>query len=86
MLKSHIRAEDYRSKARDASAMAEASTLDRVREKHELAAATWLGMAKSEESRDLRRLDLLLAAFGSPAAKGSGLANDEPAACPEATR
>jgi hypothetical protein len=48
MLKSEARAEDYRDKARNASALANASALDHVRAKHTLAAATWTAMAESE--------------------------------------
>jgi hypothetical protein len=49
MLKSEVRAVDYRDKARHASALADASVLAHVRAKHTLAAATWTGLAESEE-------------------------------------
>jgi hypothetical protein len=49
MLKSEVRAGDYRDKARNATALADASVLAHVREKHTLAAATWTGLAESEE-------------------------------------
>jgi hypothetical protein len=51
ILRSQIRAADYRAKARAASALAGASILQRVRERHHVAAATWKALAKSEESR-----------------------------------
>jgi len=44
-----IRAEDYHAKARAASALASASSLDRVRELHEAAAVVWRELAISEE-------------------------------------
>ena len=47
--KSELRAVDYRDKARNAAALADASVLAHVREKHELAAATWTGLADFEE-------------------------------------
>jgi hypothetical protein len=48
MLKSDVRAEDYRDKARNAAALADASVLAHVREKHMLAAAVWTGLADAE--------------------------------------
>ena len=48
MLKSEVRAEDYRDKARNAAALADASVLEHVRAKHALAAAMWTGLADSE--------------------------------------
>ena len=81
MSRSQVKAEDYRCKARNASAMAEASTLDRVREKHELAAATWREMAESQECRDRRRFDLLFVAAQSCAVKRPGQADDEAVPC-----
>jgi hypothetical protein len=65
---SQIRASDYRSKARDAWALAEASVLQRVRERHELAASAWTELAKSEERRTLR----LARRFGRALALSSG--------------
>jgi hypothetical protein len=53
MLKSEVRAEDYRAKARSASAMAQACVLDRTREQHEFAASVWTKLAESEERRAL---------------------------------
>jgi hypothetical protein len=49
MLKSHIKADEYRGRAIDSAALAEASVLDRVREKHELAAARWTELAGLQE-------------------------------------
>jgi hypothetical protein len=57
ILRSQARAADYRTKAKAASALAGASALQQVRERHELAASTWRALAKSEERRasSLRR-------------------------------
>ena len=49
ILRSQIRAADYRARARAAAALAGASVLQRVRERHQVAAATWKALAKSEE-------------------------------------
>ena len=49
MHKKQIKAEEYRRLACDASALARASELDNVREKHELAAAQWTSLAEHEE-------------------------------------
>jgi hypothetical protein len=51
MQTSQIRAHDYRAKARDATALAEASVLQRVRERHQLAASVWTELAETEERR-----------------------------------
>lgn len=51
ILRSEIRAADYRARARAASALAGASVLQQVRERHQVAAATWKALAKSEERR-----------------------------------
>jgi hypothetical protein len=48
-----IRAADYRSRAQNAFAQAQASALQQVRERHELAAATWIELARSEDRRTL---------------------------------
>jgi hypothetical protein len=50
---SQIRADDYRSKARNAAALGEASVLQQVRQRHELAASAWTELAQSEERRAL---------------------------------
>lgn len=47
----HIKAADYRSKAKAASALAEASTLTLVRQKHASAASAWTELAGAEERR-----------------------------------
>jgi hypothetical protein len=49
MSKRLIRAEDYRDKARNSAALASASGLAHVREKHERASAVWTGLADLEE-------------------------------------
>jgi hypothetical protein len=40
-----VQADEYRAKALNASTLAADSSLERVREKHELAAARWLALA-----------------------------------------
>ena len=54
MHKKRIKAEEYRRLACDASALARASELDNVREKHELAAAQWTSLAEHEERAPYR--------------------------------
>lgn len=49
MLKRQVKAAEYRARALDASAHAEASMLDRVREKHEVAADRWRHLAALNE-------------------------------------
>jgi len=51
-LKRRIQATEYRGRALDASALAAASLLDHVREKHETAAARWQALAALNESDD----------------------------------
>jgi len=51
ILRSEIRAADYRARARAASAAARACLLQQVRERHRAAAATWQALAKSEDRR-----------------------------------
>lgn len=51
LLRSELRAEDYRARARDALIAAEASCLDRAREQHERAAAAWTELAEAEDRR-----------------------------------
>lgn len=55
--RSQIRAEEYRAKARIAAALAKASVLERVREKHQNAASAWNVLAAFEEDQaaSLRR-------------------------------
>lgn len=43
------RAAEYRGRAMAATALAEASPLDNVRERHEAAAARWLDLAEMDE-------------------------------------
>jgi len=49
MLKRQARAAEYHGRALDASALAVASPLDRVRERHEAAAARWRALAALSE-------------------------------------
>ena len=51
MLKSQMRADDYRAKALCETGLAQASVLVLVREKHELAASVWRGLASLEDQR-----------------------------------
>ena len=51
-LRRQIQATEYRGRAADASALAAASQLDHVREKHEMAAARWRALAELNESDD----------------------------------
>jgi hypothetical protein len=53
MLKSEIRALEYRSKARDAEALAKASVLEQVRQRHVFSASMWAELADTEERRTL---------------------------------
>jgi hypothetical protein len=48
---SQIRADDYRSRAKAATVMAEASVLQQVRERHAFAAFAWTELANAEERR-----------------------------------
>jgi hypothetical protein len=50
---SEIRAAEYRAKAEDALARAQASPLQQVRERLEAAASTWEGLARSEDVRTM---------------------------------
>jgi hypothetical protein len=55
-LKRQGKADEYRDRARDASAAAEAATLQAVRERHEAAAVKWLELAiQSEQGAGERR-------------------------------
>lgn len=51
LLKHHLKAEEYRARAREALGAAEGTTLDRVREQRRAAAATWADLADAEEAR-----------------------------------
>jgi hypothetical protein len=53
MLRSEIRAAEYRAKALEASTLAQASVLRRVRDRHRLAAAAWTDLASAEDQRTL---------------------------------
>ena len=50
---SMTRAADFRARARDALDQAQGSALQQVRERHELAASTWIELARSEDRRTL---------------------------------
>lgn len=54
MLKSELKAEEYRARAHDAAMAAEATPLALRRERFEHAAATWNGLADAEDARTLR--------------------------------
>jgi len=51
MTKIELRASEYRTRAKDAFAAAEASPLDRAREQLEQAGARWTELAEHEERR-----------------------------------
>jgi hypothetical protein len=51
MTKGELSAQEYRARARDALASAEAATLGKVREQRMLSAATWIEMAEAEEAQ-----------------------------------
>jgi hypothetical protein len=77
-LECEIRAREYDAKSREAVALAEASTLDRVREQHLLSAAAWMQMAEQEErlaEASIRRL-AAVAARRVPDRRGLGLEED----------
>lgn len=50
MQNKELRTTEYQARARDASALAEASVLDHVREKHERAATRWRELAAINEA------------------------------------
>ena len=49
MSKNQLRADEYRGRAAEATALAVAAILDRVRERHEAAAARWMDLARLNE-------------------------------------
>jgi len=49
MLQRQVRAAEYRRLSGQASALAESSTLENVREKHEIAAEKWAALAALDE-------------------------------------
>jgi hypothetical protein len=49
MLQRQVRAAEYRRLSGQASALAEGSTLENVREKHEIAAERWAALAALDE-------------------------------------
>ena len=59
--KSELRAVEYRTRARQAFAMADACVLDRAREQHEQSAARWTNLADGEDRRALQRETAALA-------------------------
>lgn len=52
--KYELKALEYRARAQDAAAAAQASRLERAREQHEIAAARWTELAEAEEGRAVR--------------------------------
>jgi hypothetical protein len=55
MSKHELKADEYRARAKEASAAADSATLARVRERHEQAARTWSDLAEAVEARTLTR-------------------------------
>ena len=53
VLHSQVRADEYRGKASDASALAKSSVLPQVRARHEFAASRWSELAAREERQVL---------------------------------
>ena len=51
LLKGETRAMEYRTKAQAAAGAAAIASLDRVRQRHEIAASVWNGLAETEEHR-----------------------------------
>ena len=51
MLKSDILAADFRDRAQQATATAQATPLPQVRLRHEAAAVVWLGLAAAQDQR-----------------------------------
>lgn len=49
MSKNQLRADEYRGRAADATALADAAILANVRERHEAAAARWTDLARLNE-------------------------------------
>lgn len=49
MSSNQLRADEYRGRAAEATALAGASILDRVRERHEAAAVRWTDLARLNE-------------------------------------
>lgn len=58
--KHQIKAEEYRARAREAFAAAESTTLERVRDQRQAAAASWAVLADAEEARLVTRRARLL--------------------------
>lgn len=68
MSKNQLRADEYRGRAADATALADAALLANVRERHEAAAARWTDLARLNERHVERRTEeikrgLILAAI-----------------------
>lgn len=55
MPNNQLRAEEYRGRAAEATACADAAMLDNVRERHEAAAARWTDLARLNERHAGRR-------------------------------
>lgn len=56
MLKSEVRAEEYRAKANAAAAAAAAATLEQIRERYRQSATTWAELADAEQARTAKVL------------------------------
>ena len=59
MLASDIRAADYRAKAQQALAHADASTLPQVRRRRQAAASVWFELAAFEDRRSAHARDMM---------------------------
>jgi hypothetical protein len=68
LLKSEVRAAEYRARAHDAELKAEASGLALVRQKHELAASVWRAFAANEDQRSANAHRLAASAAANSAA------------------
>lgn len=70
--KYELKALEYRARAQDAAAAAQASRLDRAREQHEIAALRWTELAEAEEGRAITNRERVAASAASLAAAAEG--------------
>jgi len=78
MLKSELKAEEYRARAREASAAAAEASLDRIRERHQQAAITWSELADAEEARAQQSRAVLQSSAASPRSRSTSKSSGEP--------
>jgi len=76
MTNNQLRADEYRGRAADATANADAATLDNVRDRHVAAAARWTDLARLNECHAGQRtvetkLSLMLAALPASGQTGA---------------